>query len=95
MTIFENRTANRLQPIHVRIGDLGEHRPRRERHGAQPVRDDARQPGILGDLLVEVDRHRVTRSGRVPERLVRVDVLGDLGQRAVLPQRVVESCDPG
>ena len=41
-TSLAKRTANRLQPAHVRAAELGEHRPRRERHRAQPVRDDPR-----------------------------------------------------
>src|ERR1700730_12458400 len=53
-----------LEPAEIRAGELGEHRPRRERHGAQPVRDDAGQTGVPGHLLVEVDRPRVASRRR-------------------------------
>src|ERR1700722_7376792 len=79
-----------LEPVDIRTGELGEHRPRRERHGAQPVRDDAGQTGVPGHLLVEVDRHRVTGRSRVAEGLVGVDVLHDFGYRRVFAQFVVE-----
>src|SRR5271163_2817274 len=79
-----------LEPVDIRTGQLGEYRPRRERHRAQPVRDDAGQTGVPGHVLVKVDRHRVTRRGRVTEGLVGVDVLHDLGYRCLFAQFVIE-----
>src|ERR1700679_3414885 len=61
-----------LEPVALPAGKLGEHGPRGERHGAQPVRDDPGQTGISGHLFVEVNRHRIAGRGRVTERLVVV-----------------------
>ncbi|AQA25431.1 hypothetical protein BTZ20_0412 [Rhodococcus sp. MTM3W5.2] len=52
--------------------------------------DDPGQTGHPGDLVVQVDRHRVARGRRVPERLVLVDVLENPGRRGPLAQRLVE-----
>jgi hypothetical protein len=47
--------------------DLLEYGPGGKCHGAQSMRDDAGQTGILGDLFVEVQRYRVTGGRAVSE----------------------------
>ena len=54
------------------------------------MRDDPGQTGIPGHLFVEVNRHRVAGRGRVPESLVVVDVLHDLGHRSLFAELVIE-----
>ena len=80
-----------LQPVHIRLGHLGEHRPRRQRHGAQPVGDDPGQAGALATSLVEVDaasdRRRPVRSGRSGRRR---RAAGDRGHRRPIAHCLVE-----
>ena len=63
-----------LQPRRVAVGDGLHDRLAAHRHRAEAVGDDAGQADLLGERLVEMDRHLVARRVAVAERLVVVDV---------------------